>query len=116
MAMGIRVRLTLILMRKADDGVFKAIVLEGAKSIQEGHYKWLLTEHLPTYSSIHEYGGGEVLLSSARSEDSVSESDSESSPVSVSREVEPRRVAPAASDPIPEITEPDPITHVAPTD
>lgn len=65
---------------------------------------------------VHEYGGGEVrLLLSARSGASDSESESLVS-VSVLLEAEPRIVAPAASDPIPEITEPDPTTHVAPMD
>ena len=78
-----------------------------------------LTEHLPTYSFsdlnfVHEYGGGEVLSPPARSE--ASDSESESSPLWILREDEPRMVAPAASDPIPETTDPNPITDVAAMD
>ena len=78
------------------------------------------SEHLPIIRIefrpyAHEYGGGEILLSlPARSEGSDSES--ESSSVLVLRGGEPRILAPAASDPIPEITETEPTTHVAATD
>jgi hypothetical protein len=64
-------------------------------------------------SCVHEYGGGEVLLLRPASDSSDSESESS---VLALREDEPRIVAPAASDPIPEIMEPDPTTHVAPID
>jgi hypothetical protein len=76
----------------------------------------VLNEHLPmfVYSKfvpcVHEYGGGEVLLLLPPASDA---SDSELE-LSVLRE--PRIVAPAASDPIPDIIEPDPTTHVAPMD
>jgi len=75
---------------------------------------------MPMYSKfvpcVHEYGGGEVLLLLPPASD-VSDSEFELS-VLVLREGEPRIlvVAPAASDPIPDITEPDPTTHVAPMD
>jgi len=65
----------------------------------------------------HECGGGEILLlPPARSE--ASDLEPESSPVLVLREDEPRILAPAASDPIPEIVAsgPDPTTPVAPMD
>jgi len=102
-ALGVRPSLTPLSMHYHAD-VFKFIVLE----------KLSYDEFRPC---VHEYGGGEILLlPSARSDSSESDSESESSLVLFLREDEPRILAPAASDPIPEIIEPDPTTHVAPMD